>query len=175
MKHLSWKYIAGLVDGEGCIDFRVNTTRYKQLDGSEHACSSLTPRLRVSLAAPSKFVLDLLHNQCGGHLSLSKRSHLNPVWQDAYCWTIENSRCRATLQEMKRFLLIKREQAELVIWTIDNLVGKQKDRTPNLQMARDIAKEELKVMKRDPQRLSEKAVERIKSALSTDAIVQTII
>jgi len=174
MKHLSWKYIAGLIDGEGCLDFQINKSRYKKVDGSESVSTYITPRIRLALSEPSKFVLDLLQNQCGGNVWFSERQKQNPVWQNAYYWQLENSRCRATLQEVKQFLLIKKEQAEFLIWVIDNLRGKalKQQGIINIEAARQAAIEELKAMKRDPQRLSEKAVERIQKILNTEAIVQ---
>jgi len=56
MKRLSWKYIAGLVDGEGCLDVQVTRGIY------------VRPRLRICLADNCKFILDILHANHGGAL-----------------------------------------------------------------------------------------------------------
>ncbi len=166
MKHISWKYIAGFVDGEGCLDFQLGRSRYQRADGTDAEYTYITPRLRIAQTLPGKQVLDLIANQCGGSVWLKSRS-ANPDWADAYYWQLENSRLRPVLQEVKQFLLIKRPQAELLIWVIDNLRGKQVKQAGygNVDAARQCAIEELKAMKRDPQRLSERAIARIESVL----------
>lgn len=174
MKHLSWKYIAGLIDGEGCFDFQVGKSRYTRVDDSKATYLYLTPRLRIALAEPGAFVLELIRNQCGGNLWRDPRSRMNPDWQDAIYWQLENARLRAVLQEVHGHLYLKKEQARFLLWLIDNMRGKTvKQRgMMNLDAARRVAKEELKAMKRDPQRLSERAVAAVEAALATDAIAQ---
>lgn len=172
MKHISWKYIAGLIDGEGCLDFQVGHSRYTRADGSRAEYLYLTPRLRVAMAENAKFLLELLHNQCGGNVWTSPRSQRNENWQDAMYWQLENSRLRPVLQEIVQFLIVKKEQARFLIWLIDNMRGRQVTQygMQNLDKARIVAREELKAMKRDPQRLSERAVNAVKAAL-TEATV----
>lgn len=143
MKRLPTKYVAGLIDGEGCIDFSISHGKY------------IRPRVRIALAEPSKFVLDMIQNTYGGHLY--KREVTNPLWQNSYSWELMGyGQVCCFLREIKNFLYIKRQQAEFVL-ELENLVrGKVVS-----DKAKEIAREELKLMKRDPHRLSEKAVERI--------------
>jgi hypothetical protein len=168
MKHISWKYIAGLIDGEGCLDFQVGHSRYNRADGSKAEYLYLTPRLRIAMAEPSRPLMEMLQNQCGGNIWTSPRSHRNENWQDALYWQLENSRLRPVLQETVKFLIIKKEQARFLIWLIDNMRGRQvRERgMKNLDQARHVAREELKAMKRDSQRLSERAVEAVNAALA---------
>jgi hypothetical protein len=147
MKRLSWKYIAGLIDGEGCLD--VQHTYNKNYPDSAY----IRPRLRVTMSANAHFVLDMLHQNLGGGLSKRPRKFDNPNWQDAYEWSIEGKRARPVLQNIVNHLYIKKEQAKLLIWMIDNLMGKHAPVS-----VREHLKEELKAMKRDPHRLSEVAV-----------------
>ena len=163
MKHLSWKYIAGLVDGEGCLDFQVGRSRYTRADGSNACYLYLTPRLRLALVASCRPLIDLLANQCGGNVFEDKRTKYNPNWQDALYWQLENTRLRGTLQRIIPFLHIKREQAKFLLWLIDNMRGKtvKQHGMEKLDAARRVAREEMKAMKRDPQRLSERAIENV--------------
>ena len=149
MKRLSWKYVAGLIDGEGCIDIQ---TVYNKRLGYRN---SFRPRVRVAMAENAKFVLDMLHNSYGGYLGF--REHKNPNWQNAYSWELVGySKTISFLRNIVNHLYIKKEQVRFLIWMETNLKGKQLN-----ENVINIVKEELKLQKRDPHRLSEVAQERI--------------
>lgn len=172
MKHLSWKYVAGLFDGEGCFDFQVVKRNH---EGTKEARYwNIAPRMRISMAEGAASVLELLKNQCGGSVHYSDANQQkNANWSPTAAWEFQGSRIRAVIVYMLPSLIIKREQAKFLIWYIDNFLGKRHDsyREGTIAAARKIAYEEMKLLKRDPQRLSERAVERVEQAL-TDAIVQ---
>jgi hypothetical protein len=146
MKRLSWKYIAGLVDGEGCIDFQV--TYHKSYPGRPY----IQPRLRIAMADSARFVLEMLLANHGGNLFEAKRNNKNEAWQDASYWTVQGKALRPVLQNIVNHMYIKKEQAKLAIWMIDNVMGKHIG-----DDLREHLKAELKAMKRDPHRLSEAA------------------
>ena len=150
MKHLSWKYVAGLIDGEGCIDLQ---HIYHREYPDKHY---FTPRVRVVMVESCRFVLEMLQNNYGGSYSISTRNFKNPVWQTAAEWTIQGKKIRPFLQNIVNHLLIKKEQARFCIWLVDNVMGKHTEK-----IVRESIHDELKAMKRDPHRLSEKAAERI--------------
>lgn len=156
MKRLSWKYIAGLVDGEGCIDFQCHTDKRNKVQRLY-----LVPRLRVAMAENASFVLKLLEENHGGKIWQDLRSRYNPNWSNAAYWQLQGKKMRPFLQNLIKHLLIKKEQAKLAMWWIDNVMGMQ---PPNghydekLPIIRQCARDELKAMKKDPQRLSERAV-----------------
>lgn len=151
MKRLSWKYIAGLVDGGGCID--ANLFRDKRY---EHLPLYIRPRIRVTMVESCRFILEMLKTNHGGTLDIRKSD--NPKWQSACTWTLEGSRLRPFLQNIAKHLYIKREQALLAIWIQDHLrrKGMQFAETP-----KQCACQEMKAMKADPQRLSEAAIRKI--------------
>lgn len=60
---------------------------------------------------------------------------------------------RALLQNIVSHMFIKKEQAKLAIWWVDNVSGKH---VP--EEIRKDAVNEFKLLKRDPQRLSERAI-----------------
>lgn len=152
MKRLSWKYIAGLMDGEGCIDLRWNANEYGH---------SVTPRVRIALVDHSQFLLDMLHNSHGGNMEYRKGSgnHRNSV-----SWGLHGYK-RATpfLRNIVNHLYIKREQARFILWLERNIKGKRISRA-----ARETIRAEMKKMKVDPHRLSEKAQEKILEMLQSD-------
>ncbi len=153
MKRLSWKYIAGLVDGEGCIDatlFRDKRMKHKPL--------YIRPRIRITFSENCRFVLDILKTNHGG--SISVRISTNPNWQNAHTWTLEGRRLRPFLQNIAGHLEIKKQQAFLAIWIQDHL------RKQGMQFAEEpkqCACKEMKAMKADPQRLSETAIQKIRA------------
>jgi len=159
MKRLSWKYIAGLVDGEGCIDMQL--THHKQYPGRPY----ITPRIRVTMAECGIDPLKLLYANHGGGLSEAKRNKKNPNWQNAWSWVLGGKSARPFLQNIVNHLIIKKEQARLVIWMIDNVMGKHVN-----DELREHLHNELKAMKRDPHRLSEVAVIKCKELIELGAI-----
>ena len=143
MKRISWKYLAGFIDGEGCIDVQVTNGVY------------VRPRLRLGMAKNAIALLGLIQNSLGGNFE--HRESKNPNWQDAVTlsWSGYNKAC-PVLRNVVNHLFLKREQARFCLWMETNIKGKQVGTE-----VRDAIREELKLMKRDPHRLSEKAQERI--------------
>lgn len=146
MKRLSWKYVAGIIDGEGCIDARTDKKPYGHY---------VSPRVRVTLAEPGKQLVYLLQNNYGG--SVDHRPSKNEAWSDAYCWTLTGYKNSCMfLRNICNHLIIKREQARLLLWMEVNLKGKHIS-----DEARKCVLIELRLQKADPHRLSERAQEQI--------------
>jgi hypothetical protein len=147
MKRLSWKYMAGLIDGEGCIDMQANVHKR---DGVYYC----RPRLRVTLSGESgKEMIDLMLANFGGTHDCRERTFSNPNWLPAYAWCLTaKTHLRAFLQNIVNHLILKKEQARFAIWWIDNVGGKQVT-----EEVRRLGTDELKAMKRDSHRLSERA------------------
>ncbi len=154
MKRLSWKYIAGLVDGEGCIDFQCHTD-----PRNKEPRLYIVPRLRVAMTEPARELLDQLKLDCGGNVWIKNRHLENPNWLPAYYWQIQGKQLRPLLQNIVNHLWIKQEQARLCIWWIDRCMGRRFDKLGNLESIRQCARDELKAMKLDPHRLSGKAIQ----------------
>lgn len=144
MKRLSWKYIAGLIDGEGCLD--VQTTKINDK-------FYIRPRIRITLADNALYVLEILKTNHGGFIS--HRPSTNANWQSSSSWELVGySNVEPFLRNFFNHLIIKKEQARLLLWMEQNLKGKQVS-SKTKQCVRD----NLSAMKRDPHRLSEKAQE----------------
>jgi hypothetical protein len=142
MKRLSWKYLAGLIDGEGCIDIQVTKQIY------------VRPRLRIAQTENCKFVLEMARNSWGGyfHERPAKGNHRASV-----SWELSGYKQSCpVLRNVINHLFVKKEQARFALWMERNLKGQQVSTE-----VRDAVREEFKLMKRDPHRLSEKAQERI--------------
>ena len=147
MKRLSWKYIAGLIDGEGCLDVQVTNGVY------------VRPRVRIAMADTAEFVLQMLQVNHGGYLC--KRESTNPNWQSSTSWELTGySKACPFLRNIVNHLYIKQEQAKFLLWMENNLKGQRIS-----SEVRTIIRNELKAMKRDPHRLSDLAQKNICDAI----------
>lgn len=144
MKRVSWKYLAGLVDGEGCIDLQVQKGQNRLY---------VRPRLRIAMADVAFPLLEMCQANFGGHLE--KRQAVNANHQDSSCWTLAGyTKACPILRNIVNHLFIKREQARFCLWMEPNIKGK-----PLTQECVDALRNELKLAKRDLHRLSEQAQE----------------
>jgi hypothetical protein len=147
MKRVSWKYLAGLIDGEGCIDVQIT-----KVGGKFY----VRPRLRINMADVALELLEMCQLNFGGHLC--KREYQDkPNWNNATSWELSGYKQSCpTLRNVVNHLILKREQARFCLWMETNLKGKHIG-----QECVDKCREVLKLMKRDPHRLSESAQEEI--------------
>jgi hypothetical protein len=167
--------MAGLIDGEGCIDFQ--SVKVKSVKSKERR--NILPRVRITLTDPSLFILEALKANHGGHIThtdMKGNKNYNSNWSSASWWALTGRNARPFLQNIVNHTYIKKEQIKFCIWWIDNMMGKRIDKIGNsncnMDAVRMRARDELKAMKKDPQRLSERAEEEImKIYNSSDAIV----
>ena len=146
MKRLSWKYLAGLIDGEGCIDLAVTKVK------DQHY---IQPRVRIGMAVVAEDLILNLQNNFGGHLT--RRESKNVNWSDSISWALIGYKsANPFLRNITNHLILKKEQARFCIWMETNLHGRRLS-----QEVIKSVKKELTLMKRDPHRLSEKAQDNI--------------
>ena len=91
-------YVAGLLDGEGCINF----TKCRDLK---------IPR--VSITNTNLDILEDLKKQFGGHIQ--KATRVDASWKPAFHWVISNSACARFLEQIEKWVRIKQEQVWLVL------------------------------------------------------------
>jgi hypothetical protein len=92
-------YIAGFVDGEGCISCRTRAKKY------------LTPSIEVTNC--NKEVLDWLASLFGGGIYLNK--DFRPTRKDSYHWTVAGQKAIDCIKTIYPYLRIKKPQAMLVL------------------------------------------------------------
>lgn len=86
-------YIAGLVDGEGCIGFTQNRGR-------------LVPR--IDIANTNKDLIIELQKQFGGCIRESKRAKSN--WKTGYHWVVTSKLAIDFLDKIGKYLILKANQ-----------------------------------------------------------------
>jgi hypothetical protein len=99
---LSLEYLAGLVDGEGCI--RLNPSgkgKYRRY----------YPRLQVTNTYLP--ILEQLKEQFGGCITEKKNNR--PDWSTAYDWRVNGDTARTILTSLIPYLIIKKEKAVEVL------------------------------------------------------------
>ena len=103
VENIDRRYLAGLIDGEGCI----------QMVGSGSATLILT------LANTYKPIIDMLYAEFGG----STREYLDRrqlksgrFRKPVYFWTLCGSKAEALLRKCYPYLVIKKEHVELVLF-----------------------------------------------------------
>jgi hypothetical protein len=150
MKRLSWKYLAGLVDGEGCIDVVVN---------KRNDVYYVQPRVRITMCVVAEELMDIICANFAGNREYRKVT--NPNWNDSITWNASGyNRACTFLRNISKHVIIKREQTKFALWMESNLKGKRLTAE-----AVKVVRDEMKLMKRDPHRLSEQAQERVLSLL----------
>ena len=100
-----------------------------------------------------------LQGSFGGHVY--KRKAAGNSQNASLSWELyTQTGIKSVLQKITPHLVIKREQAQLVMWWLENASGRYGGRghRPQMTEARKLFAEELQLMKQDPQRLSERAV-----------------
>ena len=148
---VSLEYLAGFFDGEGCIDCQVmyaNPPYEKNF--------YVRPRLRLSQGANGYALLEHIRDNFGGHLSKERKPKGNQ--NASKSWEILNKKGIVEMLELlEPLLIVKKQQALLCLWWFNNCAGKNGVGEPVRRAFHD----ELKLMKRDPQRLSEEAAQHL--------------
>jgi hypothetical protein len=105
-------YIAGMIDGEGCIQLVLNRNR------RVHEGLTYVPTL--SIYNTNREVLEWIKEQLGmGRVYLSKRER--PPRKAQYVYMVKHNLMGKVLMEVKDYLRLKREHAELALKAIEIL------------------------------------------------------
>ena len=136
LKIEDWAYLAGIIDGEGCIQSEGFNGRHKGM-----------PRLMVS--QKDVRLMDYLQKTFGGKVSLYKQFNTG---EPIYRWKSTNrDHLIFILSNCKKFLVVKKEQAEIALLMVQKF-GKLNCHTPEHIKAeafkfRKFGHEELKRLK----------------------------
>ncbi len=105
MKRTDLAYVAGIIDGEGCISFSGNPTK-----------SSHYNYILVQVVNTNEWLIRWLHMAFGGrfHLRKDKREKAKG-WKPTYQWSIGSMDALKFLELVYPYLKIKKPQAEIAI------------------------------------------------------------
>ncbi len=111
MSKLTAAYVAGSIDGEGCLDIQ------KRIRTDDKNKIHHRPRLRISLT--EKELIEWLQKSFGGNIST--RIGIDN-YKDSYTWSLMGGRLLPSfLQKIYPYLKIKRKQAEVIIKCLKTL------------------------------------------------------
>ena len=95
-------YVAGIIDGEGCISLNKNRqTGYMAL--------------HLSVANTDELLADYLHSLFGGHRYVNRRSKRGPKHKNVWYWSLYAENAVTILKLILPYLKLKRPQVELAI------------------------------------------------------------
>ena len=100
------RYLAGLIDGEGCITiFRHRTAECRD----DHW--SYRPLVQIGMT--HKLLIRMLHAQFGGQYKEMKGR--DSTRRSYAVWTYRGGKCIELLKKIKKFLVAKKDEADLII------------------------------------------------------------
>ncbi|MBF0484500.1 MAG: LAGLIDADG family homing endonuclease [Candidatus Omnitrophica bacterium] len=110
-------YIAGIIDGEGTVS--LNRRRKNETH---------TPN--VSIANNNLVMLQWIQSKAGGLICSKKKrlAHHN----NSYAWSVRQDRAIDFLNEIKKYLIIKKQQAELITMEYKKVTHRAGKYTPEL-------------------------------------------
>lgn len=103
---MTYEYLAGLMDGEGCVGIRRVQT--KATYGRPCYC------LVIQLAMTYQPVIEILCEEFGGVIYID-HWYVHLKHKPSYKWTVYGRKAAAILAKMLPTLIVKREQAELAL------------------------------------------------------------
>lgn len=159
-------YLAGLFDGEGCIDLQ----RVYSKPPYENKLY-VRPRVRMCMSDNVLFLAAQLQAEFGGHIG--RRKSQNARQQSS--WVLEwlnRDDIIAILERMLPYLVLKKGQAKLALWWLENGSGRgNQSGVPNIAQARQLLVDEMKALKQDPLRSAEVSIDNIWACMQDRKIV----
>ena len=101
---LSGQYVAGFIDGEGCL--RINRPRITK------SGKIIQSTISISVSNTNYEILAILKEMYGGSLIKTNRG---PRCKDCFIWHIEAKKAERVLIDIKDYLVIKRRQCEILM------------------------------------------------------------
>lgn len=138
-------WVAGILDGEGCIGLYRNSVRGVP---KNHA-------LRVSVGNCDGRIIERLQELCGGRVRVAKRQ-ANPRWRTQILWDVSGYEALKLLEIMEPFLIGKAAEARLALQVV--MVGRHRRRTPEQVQFNENLRQQLRVFKGHRQTRGEEAV-----------------
>jgi hypothetical protein len=110
-------YLAGIVDGEGTVTLM----RHHKNE---------TPVPCVSVANNNLALLQWIKDRLGGHISSKK---VYNIWhKKSYVWLAKQDRALRILNEIKKYLLVKKPQADLITEKYKSVTHRAGKYTPEM-------------------------------------------
>lgn len=103
MTDLELSYLAGLFDGEGCIQIAHNKPQY----GKKTEQHTLTCKVAMTNGTAVNGFLAF-----GGSICVKRASRVNPKWKDQYVWSVSSNIAMQFLKIIKPHLRLRKAEAD---------------------------------------------------------------
>jgi len=100
-------YLAGIIDGEGCLGISKNSTKKQRQKNPKY-------QSEVCVVNTNHALMDWLQNKIGGLVN-ARKNYQEETWKTAYRWRIKEGQHSTLLKSILPYLIIKKKQAELII------------------------------------------------------------
>ena len=115
-------YVAGIIDGEGWVEYRyVNRTRNTR--PGKPVYRTLIVRMEVP-QVDGRLIDYLMATTAEGNRDI-KRFPKNPTYQDQHRWRLSHHGVYRVLKQVYKYLIVKKEKAKLVIDHYDKKFSKK--------------------------------------------------
>ena len=115
-------YVAGIIDGEGWIEFRRKPMRRNNRPGKPLHNVLI---IRMEVPQVDGRLIDYMMEVTGEGSRDIKRFPNHPTYQDQHRWRCCHHGCYRLLKQIYKFLIVKREKAKLIIDHYDKKFSKK--------------------------------------------------
>jgi len=105
-------YVGGIIDGEGCIEFKWANRTHKDRKGMP---TYRTLIVRLEIPQVDKRLIDYLMEITKEGTRDIKRYPSHPTWQDQHRWRVGYHGVYRVLKQTYPYLIVKKQKAKLVI------------------------------------------------------------
>jgi hypothetical protein len=104
----TFAYVAGLIDGEGCIDIHYNKPSKTSPYGQYF--------VRIGIHMTNKEALEWLKVRWGGSITTRRSQyHRHPNWKQGYDWKLTSSAAIDLLRDIEPYMIIKKAEALIAL------------------------------------------------------------
>jgi len=115
-------YVAGIIDGEGCIEYvQRNRIRHDRPGKPVHKVWSI----RLEVPQVDGRLIDYLMETTDEGVRDMKRYPNNDKWQDQHRWRVGYRGVYRILKQVHKYLIVKKEKSQLVINHYDEKFSKK--------------------------------------------------
>ena len=115
-------YVAGIVDGEGSIEYvQRNVIRHDRPGKPVHKVWNI----RMEVPQVDGRLIDYLMETTAEGTRDMKRFPNNDKWQDQHRWRVAHRGVYRVLKQIDKYLIVKKEKAKLVVDHYDKIFSKK--------------------------------------------------
>tara|TARA_R110000751_G_scaffold27637_1_gene72901 strand:- start:1400 stop:1807 length:408 start_codon:yes stop_codon:yes gene_type:complete len=115
-------YVAGIIDGEGWVEFKRVKRRRNTRPGKP---TYLTLIIRMEVPQVDRRLIDYLMETTGEGSRDMKYFPKNPTWSDQHRWRASHHGVYRVLKQVYKYLIVKREKAKLIVDHYDKKFAKK--------------------------------------------------